>query len=186
MLQRDLQQTLRDRTLVTVAELARLVRPLDPEQLNRRPPHGGWSVGQVLEHLCRAVEVYEAPTQSKLRRARVDAAAPRREWTPTLFGRLLVYSLTSPRKLPAPKDIAPTLTPRGGALEAFLAMHSALATRIDASAQFDWRALTLSSPIVPRVLMPLARLNLGDVLSTHVVHAERHARQIERIVAMLS
>jgi hypothetical protein len=186
MLQRDLQQTLRARTLATEAEIARLVRPLDPEQLNRRPPDGGWSVGQVLEHLCRSVEVYEAPTQSVLRRARMDAAAPLREWTPTVFGRLLVYSLTSPRKLPAPAGIAPSLTPRGGVLESFLAMHSGLATRLDACAQFDWRALRLSSPIVPRVLMPLARLNLGDVLSTHVVHAERHARQIERVVAALS
>jgi len=186
MLQRDLQQTLHTRTLTTKAEIARLARGLDPEQLNRRPPAGGWSVGQVLEHLCRAVEVYEAPTQSVLRTARVDAAAPLREWSPTVFGRLLVNSLTSPRKLPAPKGIVPSLTPRGGVLEAFLAMHSALASRIDASAQLDWRALRLSSPIVPRVLKPLARLNLGDVFSTHVVHAERHARQIERIVAAVS
>jgi hypothetical protein len=106
MLQRDLQQTLHARARATTAEIEPLARPLDPEQMNRRPAEGGWSV--------------------------------------------------------------------------------ALAARIDASAQFDWRVLTLSSPIVPRVLKPLARLNLDDVFGTHVVHAERHARQIERAIATLS
>jgi hypothetical protein len=186
MLQRDLQHSLHRRTLATHDEIARLVRPLDPEQLNRRPPDGGWSVGQVLEHLCRSAEIYEAPLQAMLRAARVDAAAALRDWTPTTFGRLLVGSLAAPRKLPASKGIVPGDTPRAAVREAFLAMHAALATRIEATSTFDWRALRMSSPIVPRILRPLARLNLGDVLSVFVVHAERHARQMERVVATFS
>lgn len=186
MLQRDLQHSLRTRTLATHDEVARIARPLDPEQLIRRPADRGWGVGQVLEHLCVTAEVYEAPLQAMLRSARVDAAAPLREWAPTLFGRLLVGSFTSPRKLPTPKPMAPSLTPRAGVLEGFLSMHAALVTRIDHTASFDWRALRMSSPVVPRVLQPLARLNLGDVFSVFVAHAERHARQIERVVAMLS
>lgn len=186
MLQRDFQHSLRTRTLATHDEVARIARPLDPEQLNRVPPDHGWSVGQVLEHLCVTVELYEAPLQAMLRSARVDAAAPLREWGPTLFGRMLVGSLASPRKLPTPKPMAPSLTPRAGVLEAFLGMHAALVTRIDHTASFDWRRLRMSSPAVPRVLQPLARLNLGDVFSVFVVHAERHARQIERVVAALS
>jgi hypothetical protein len=186
MLQRDFQHSLRTRTLATHDEVARIARPLDPERSNRRPSDRGWSVGQVLEHLCVTVELYEAPLQALLRSARVDAAAPLREWRPTLFGRLLVGSLASPRKLPTPKRMAPSLTPRAGVLEAFLGMHAALVTRMDHAASFDWRALRMSSPAVSRVLQPLARLNLGDVFSVFVVHAERHARQIERVVASLS
>lgn len=186
MLQRDLQQTLRTRALASHDEVARLVRPLDQEQLNRRPPDGGWAVGTVLEHLCRSVEAYETRTQEMLRTARVDAAAPLRDWKPTIFGRVLVQSLQTPRKLPSPKGIAPSPTPRGGVLEAFLALHSALVARIDHTATYDWRALHMTSPLVPRILQPLARLNLGDVFSTHVVHAERHTRQIERVIAALS
>lgn len=186
MLQRDLQHSLRARTLATHDELARIARPLDPEQMNRQPPDRGWSVGQVLEHLCVTVELYEAPLQAMLRTARVDAAAPLREWTPTLFGRLLVGSLAAPRKLPTPKSMAPSPTPRPAVLEAYLGMHAALVTRIDHTATFDWRVLRMSSPAVPGLLRPLARLNLGDVLSVFVVHAERHARQIARVVATIS
>jgi hypothetical protein len=186
MLQRDLQQTLRTRARATHDEVARIARPLDPEQLIRRPPDQGWSVGQVLEHLCVSAEIYEGPLQAVLREARVDAAAPLREWAPTAFGRMLVGSLAAPRKLRTPKAMAPRLHPRAGVLEAFLAMHSALVTRIDHAATFDWRAVRLSSPAVPRILQPLARLNLGDAFNVFVVHAERHALQIARVVATLS
>jgi hypothetical protein len=186
MLQRDLQKSLRERTLATCQELARLVRPLDPERLHRRPPDGGWSVGHVLEHLCVSVEIYESGLDAMLRTARIDAAAALREWKPTLFGRMLVYSLGAPRKLPAPKGIAPAVTPRAGVLETFLGMHSALATRIEDTGRFDWRSAHMASPVVPRVMRPLARLNIGDVYSVFVVHAERHAKQIERVVATLS
>jgi len=186
MLQRDLQQSLHARALATHEEVARLTRPLDPEQLNRRPPKGGWSVGQVLEHLCVSTEVYMPPMQAMLRSARADAGAPLREWKPMLFGRMLVYSLTAPRKLPSPKGMVPGVTPRGGVREAFLAMQAALGASIDDHASFDWRALRMSSPVVPRMLRPLARLNLGDVFSVLVVHAERHTRQMERVIATLA
>jgi hypothetical protein len=186
MLQRDLQQSLHARTLATEAEIARLARPLDPERMSRRPTDGGWSVGQVLEHLCRSTEVYEEPLQALLRAARVDAAAASREWSPTLFGRLLVNSLSAPRKLPATRRLSPGATPRPAVLEAFLGMHSLLASRIDETATFDWRALRMSSRVVPSILRPVARLNLGDVFSVFVVHAERHTRQMERVVATLA
>jgi len=185
MLQRDLQKSLHERTLATHHELASLVRPLDAERLHRRPPDGGWSVGQVLEHLCVSVEIYEPGLQATLRTARIDAASALREWKPTLFGRMLVYSLAAPRKLPTPKGMAPALTPRGAVLEAFLGLHAALAARIEDTGRFDWRSAHMASPVVPRMLQPLARLNLGDAYSVFVVHAERHARQIERVIAAL-
>ena len=186
MLQRDLQKRLHERTLATHHELARLVPTTRSRTTHRRPPDGGWSVGQVLEHLCISVEIYEPGLQALLRTARVDAAAALREWKPALFGRMLVYSLGAPRKLPSPKGMAPAVTPRAGVLEAFLQLHSGLATRIEDTGRFDWRAAHMTSPVVPRVLRPVVRLNLGDVLSVFVVHAERHARQIERVIATLS
>lgn len=186
MLQRDLQQSLRARARATHERIAGLARPLDPEQLSRRAPDGGWGVGQVLEHLCRSVEVYEAPLQALIRGARVDAAAAVREWKPTLFGRLLVDSLAAPRKLPTTKGISPGDTPRPGVVEAFLGMHALLATRIDETGAYDWRSLVMSSQIVPRIVRPIARLNLGDVFSVFVVHAERHTMQMERVVATLA
>lgn len=183
MLQRELHHVLRDRALGSHRRIAELARPLDPERLVRRPPDGGWSVGEVLEHLCVAEEAYEPLVMALLRQARPDAGAPAREWSPTFFGKFLVRSLAGTGRLPSPKVIRPGKSPRGGVVEAFLAQQTSLATRLDQAAGFDWRALTLRSPLVPAVLRPLARMNLGDAFSVSVVHVERHTRQIERVIA---
>jgi hypothetical protein len=183
MLQRDLHHTLRARAIASHARVAELARPLDPERLVRRPPDGGWSVGEVLEHLCVSEEAYEPLVAALLRQARPDAGAPAREWSPTFFGKFLVRSLAGTGKLPSPKVVRPGTSPRGGVVEAFLAQQTALVARLDDAANFDWRALTLRSPLVPAVVRPLARLNLGDSFSVSVVHVERHTRQIERVIA---
>ena len=179
MLQRDLQHALHTRTLALIDRTAALARPLDPERLVRRPPNGGWSVGHVLEHLCVTSELYEPPIRALLRSARPDAAAPLRPWKPTLIGRLTVAMFERPTRLRTPKRMAPAPSPRGGVVEAFLAHQHTIAQLLDESSGFDWRRLRMSSPVVS---LPL-RFNLGDAFSILVVHAERHARQMERVVA---
>jgi len=183
MLQRDLHQALRARALKSHREISELARPLDPEQLVRRPPDGGWSVGEVLEHLLIAEGAYGPLVEAALRKARPDAGAPLREWTPTFFGGFLARSLERPRRLPSPTKIRPGATPRGGVLEKFLALQTSLVTQMDAAAGYDWRAVTLHSPLVPAFLRPLAKMNLGDSFSISVVHVERHTRQMERALA---
>jgi hypothetical protein len=183
MLQRDLHQALRARTIASHAHIAELTRPLDLDRLFRRPPNGGWSVGEVLEHLCISSEAYGPLILDVLRRARPDASAPLREWRPAFFGRFLVRSLAAPRKIPAPKKVRPGPSPRGGIVEHFLARQLGLASRMDDAAGYDWNALTLRSPLVPRLMRPLATMNLGDAFSVEVVHAERHAKQMERVIA---
>ena len=185
MLQRDLQQSLRSRTIASHARVAELARPLDPEQLVRRAPTGGWSVGEVLEHLCVTYDAYETPMREVLRRARADAAAPLREWKPTVFGGMLARGLEGSKRMWAPKSIRPGSTPRGGVVEQFLAQQLAFAARLDESANYDWRALILSSPLVPKLARFLARLNLGDAYAIHAVHVERHTKQIERVIAAI-
>jgi hypothetical protein len=69
-----------------------------------------------------------------------------------------------------------------GVVESFLAHQRTLTALLDEASGFDWRRLRMSSPVVR---LPL-RFNLGDVFSILVVHAERHARQMERVVAETS
>jgi DinB superfamily len=183
VLQRDLHRALRERALASHHLIAELARPLDPEQLVRRPPGGGWSVGEVLDHLMVAESAYEPLVEALLRQARPDAGAPLREWSPSFFGGFLTRSLERPRRLPAPRKIHPGTAPRGGVVEKFLAQQSALVSRLDAASGYDWSALTLHSPIVPALLRPIAKLNLGDSFSISVVHVERHTRQMERVLA---
>jgi hypothetical protein len=182
MLQRDLQHALHTRSAALIVRTAALARPLDPERLVRRPPNGGWSVGQVLEHLCVTSELYEPPIRKLLGAARRDAAAALRPWKPTLFGKLTVKMFERPMRMTTPKRMAPAASPRGGVVESYLAHQRALDALLDEASAFDWRRLRLSSPVVK---LPL-RFNLGDVFSILVVHAERHARQMERVVAETS
>ncbi|MBW8769447.1 MAG: DinB family protein [Gemmatimonadetes bacterium] len=182
MLQRDLQQTLHTRSLELIDRIAALARPLDPERLVRRPPSGGWSVGHVLEHLCVTSELYEPPIRALLASARPDAAAPLRPWKPTLIGRFTVNLFERPTRLRAPKRMVPGPSPRGGVVEAFLAHQRTVDQLLGEASGFDWRRLRMSSPVVS---LPL-RFNLGDVFSILVVHAERHTRQVERVVAETS
>ena len=182
MLQRDLQQALHTRTHALRDRITGITRPLDPEQLLRRPPDGGWSVGHVLDHLCVTWELYEPPVRALLRGARPDAGAPLREWKPTLIGGFMARSFERPTKLPSPKSMAPAAAPRGGVVEAFRAYLDAQARLIDDASSHDWRGLRMASPAVP---VPLKLFNLGDVFTILVVHAERHARQIERVVRVM-
>jgi DinB family protein len=182
MLQRDLHHALRERALASHRDVAELARPLDPERLLRHPATGGWSVGQVLEHLLVSEGKYQPIMDALLRDSRPDAGAPLREWSPSFVGGLLTRSLERPRRIPAPRQIRPSATPRAGVVEKFLAQQLSLVARLDAAELYDWRALTLNSPLVPSLIRPLARMNLGDAFSVSVVHVERHTRQMERVI----
>jgi hypothetical protein len=183
MLQHDLQRLLHTRTLALRERSAAIARPLDPEQLVRRPPDGGWAVGHVLEHLCVTAELYEPPIRALLRDARPDAAAPRREWKPTLIGGFSTRMFERPTKLPTPKSMVPAATPRGGVVEQWLGHLDTQARLIEDASGYDWRRLRMSSPALP---LPLKVLNLGDAFFMLVTHAERHARQMERVAATLA
>src|SRR5687767_10853079 len=111
-LQRDLYQQLRVEATDTRERIAALVRPLDPAKLNEHPEPNGWSVGQVLEHLCVADQRYEAPLAALMASARKDADAPGREWKPSFIGGLIAGGLLKPKPLKSPRVFRPGPTPR--------------------------------------------------------------------------
>jgi hypothetical protein len=177
--QRELHETLKSEALANHRRVAELVRPLDPERLVRRPTPPGWSVGEVLEHLCIADELFRRRLTALIATARPDAGAPAREWRPSFFGRLIAGALANPRKVKAPGRFKPGATPRNGVVEDFLTRDSRMLAMMDDAASLDWRALRIASPALP---VPIIRLNLGDVFRIHVVHVRRHLGQMERVV----
>jgi hypothetical protein len=183
MLQRDLQQKLRADAAATRDRIAALVRPLDSAKLNEHPESDGWSVGQVLEHLCLADERYEAPVADLLRHTRPDAAAPSREWKPTFIGKLIATSLESSKRIKrGPRAFRPGPTPRAGIVDAFLANERKFAQVMEDATSYDWQGTRLRSPALPWFV---PRMNMGDAFRIHVVHVTRHAKQIERLVKQL-
>lgn len=182
MVQREFHAKLRANALQARDQIAALVRPLNTAQLNEHPESKGWSVAEVLEHLLVSDERSSAPAMEVTRNARPDAGAPAREWKSSFLGGLIASSLEKPRRLKAPRIFLPGPTARGGTAEAFVARETEFVKAIDAAASLDWRALRVRSGALP----PWApTMNLGDAFRIHVVHAQRHAKQIERLVAQL-
>src|SRR5436190_6774376 len=102
-IQRDLYQQLRAEAIATRERIATMLRPVKSEKLNEHPEERGWSVGQVLEHLVLADELYEEPFAKLMRSARPDAGAPAREWKSSFIGGFIAESLIKPKPLRGPK-----------------------------------------------------------------------------------
>jgi hypothetical protein len=178
MLQRDLHQQLRTESAATRERLASLLRSLDPAKLNEHPEPKGWSIGEVLEHLCIADELYERSFPTLMQRARPDAGAALREWKPSFVGKLIANALLGEAARKAPRVFRPRSSPRGGVVEEFLGRERRFMQELDDAVRYDWQALRIRSPALPRWA---PKMNLGDALRIHVVHVTRHAKQVERL-----
>jgi hypothetical protein len=172
---------------VLCAELARdaetLVRraralagEVSDQALRRPPPDGGWSAAQVFEHLVVANESYLVI----LRRVAASSprpAAPDAAWRPSFVGGVLVRSFTSPRRMPAPRIYRPP-EPRPNVIAAFAQGVEEMVGLMNRLAGADWRRVRTASPVTRWI-----RLNLGDCFPIIVRHAERHFRQIDRVLS---
>ena len=150
-----------------------LVSGLTPAQLGATPPGGGWSVGQVLEHLCLGNEAYLAPLAAAIAKAKAREGAARAHRA-SLFGGLLARAVaeSNTRRLPTSPKMSP-LVARAGVLEAFVATLVRLETLAREADGADL-CTGMWSPIAP------IRLNVGDAFLVLVAHSERHLGQAER------
>ena len=181
--QRDLHQQLRRESITSRDRIAKLLKSVDPSRLNEHPEPNGWSLAQVLEHLCRAGEQYLKPVLDLLAHSRPDAAAAFRDWTPSFIGGKIAEALENPKRIKrGPVAFRPGPTPRQGVVEAFHDIELRFQQVMDDATSYDWRALRLHSPALPGFL---PKMNLGDAFRIHVVHVTRHSRQVDRLVQQL-
>jgi hypothetical protein len=164
------------------AGVADIERTTDADAFTWKPAADAWSVGQIFEHLCVADDDYLGPLRRRI--ATLSSGGRRADettrWRPSLVGRLLAYSMTSPRKLPAPKQWVPAPDPRPDVIAEFLRRQRELAEMIDRSMEYEWRRVPFASPV-----SPLLRMNLGDAFTILVRHTQRHFRQIDgRLTAL--
>ncbi|HEY2375244.1 MAG TPA: DinB family protein [Gemmatimonadaceae bacterium] len=181
--QRDLYQQLREKEAAARDRIASMVRPLDREKLNEHPEPNGWSVGQVLEHLCLADELYAPRLTKLLASSPPDAGAAAREWKSSLIGGWIASSLENPKPIKrGPPAFRPGPTPRNGVVQAFIDGETRFLRAADDALSYDWKALRIKSPALPNWA---PSMNLGDGFRIHVVHITRHASQIERLIQKL-
>jgi hypothetical protein len=151
---------------------------LAPDALSRRPPAAGWSIAEVLEHLIISADSYLKPLRTLAKQEGNRPAKSDAMWKPSLMGGLLAQSLRNPRKMPTAKAYKPPPSPRPRVLDEFVQRQEQVGRLIAASSTMDWQRVRMSSPVIP-----ILRMNFGDALTILVVHAERHAAQIERVKA---
>lgn len=160
-----------------IARIRDRLHNVGADTIARRPPSGGWSVAEVLEHLIVSAESYLEALRPLVRQGDRTGADPNTIWKPTLMGGMLAWSLRNPRKLPAPRIYKPGPTPRPDAPDVFLRLQEEAGRLMTEAQAIHWRRARLRSPVTP-----ILGMNLGDAFTVLVVHAERHAAQIERVL----
>lgn len=152
-----------------------LVSEIDQHVLTQPRADGGWSPAAVLDHLAIMNRLYIPKIELAIASAE---PSPSRDWSPTMGGRLIRWSVTTSMKVKTPSLFKPN-DPRSDAASAdrFLRSQEELLDALERSMPFHWRSMRLSSPASKFV-----KLNLGDVFVTLADHGDRHLNQIDLLL----
>lgn len=154
-----------------------LVSPLTVEQLNWQSVGGAWSVGQCLEHLCIANEVY-LPSISVALAGKSIASV--QEITPGWFARWFIRSYIEPsprsKRAPAPKKIVPGPRVERSVLERFLSSNQAAREVVRRAGAHNVNRVRFKNPFIPGI-----RFTVGTGLEIICSHERRHLLQAERV-----
>jgi hypothetical protein len=156
-----------------------LAKTLTARQLNWKPRPEVWSVGQCLEHLSVANEVYlDAISKSLVPRQHAVV----QEITPGRFSRWFIgnYIEASSRtkRARAPRKIAPGVEISPDILERFVRSNATARQVIDRARHYDVNRIRFTNPFVPVI-----RFTVGTGLEIISRHESRHLLQAERIRA---
>lgn len=174
--QNELATYLREQLTHQLERARNLVNGVDESTLTQPRGDGGWGPAANLEHLAIMNRLYLPALE---RAIASSEPASRRDWGPTIGGRLIRWSVTTPMKLKTPALFKPD-DPSSDAesLTRFLRSQEELLKALRRSEPLHWKSVRLSSPASTFV-----KLNLGDVFVVLADHADRHLDQIESLLA---
>jgi hypothetical protein len=154
-----------------------VARGLTAEQINWRAQPGEWSIGQCLEHLAVANELYLPPIQKAIEG---QPSAPVDEITPGWFARWFIRNYIAPsaqtRRAKAPSKIVPSATVSPAVLDRFLATNRQVREVVHRARDLDVNRARFANPFVPVI-----RFTVGTGLEITAKHEARHLLQAERI-----
>ena len=156
-----------------------LARQLTPEQLNWKPAPEQWSVGQCLEHLAIANEVYLPPIADALEGSPPVGGAG--EITPGWFGRWFIRTYIAPspqtKRARAPRKITPVLSRvEPSILDRFLDGNRKMRDLVTHAAAHDVNRVRFRNPFIPVI-----RFTVGTGFEVTSKHESRHLLQAERV-----
>ena len=175
------RDTLLEANRDVVSRIRDAVSTVAADVLTSRPPGDGWSIAEILEHLVISAESYLDKLRPIVEGSTSRTPFSDATWKPSVMGSLLVGSFRSPRRRRAPRIYRPGPTPRPQVLDEFITRQNEVGRLITEGSRLDWRRTPFRSPAIG-----LIRMNLGDAFAVLVVHAERHAGQIERVKAAIA
>jgi hypothetical protein len=153
-----------------------LVVGLNSEQLNWQSAPDAWSVGQCLEHLCIANEVYLPAIAASLAGRSVSAVE---EITPGWFARWFIRSYIEPspqsKRASAPRKIVPSPRVEPSVLDRFLRSNQAARELVRHAGKYDVNHIRFRNPFIP-----VLRFTAGTGLQIVSRHERRHLVQAER------
>jgi hypothetical protein len=162
------------------ASATALAKGLTAPQLNWNPGPGVWSIGQCIDHLCVANDVY-LPAMSAALARRPHAVV--NEIIPGWFGRWFIRKYIDPspgtRRARAPRKITPRAAVDPYILDRFLATNQEVREFIVRASHHDVNRIRFSNPFVP-----LLRFTVGTGLEILTTHQRRHLLQAERVRAL--
>lgn len=174
--QNDIAAYAGERFKSQITRVQRLTDGVDEEILRLPRPDGGWSAATILDHVAVMNRLY----LPKLERAAVSAQpSSRRDWRPTVAGRMLRRAVTTSMKTKTMSVFNPEESKSDvDAVNRFVRSQEELLRVLDRSATLHWQSARLSSPA-----SNLVKLNMGDVFIVLAEHTDRHLNQIEILLA---
>ena len=147
------------------------------EQLNWQPAPRAWSIGQCLDHLRVANEVYLPAISTALKGGRKTEAD---EITLGWFSRWFIrnYIAPDPRsaRARAPRKIEPARRVELPVVNAFLRSNQEARELVRRASEYDVNRVRFKNPFVP-----LLRFTVGTGLEIVAKHQSRHLLQAERV-----
>ena len=154
---------------------------LTDDQFNWRPPSGGWTVAQCIDHLNVTAREYLPKLDEGIADAIRCGLYGEGPFHYTVLGRLFVWSQqpTTKLKYKAAKAFEPSPgRRRQETLAAFRAYQVQLVDRLRQANGLDLARARVSSPV-----MNLLRMPLGSGFALMVAHERRHLQQARSVLA---
>lgn len=160
------------------ARAKRVAADLTSAQLNWQPQPGAWSIGQCIDHLANANDVYLAAIERSLAHRSPDRAVD--EIVPGLFGRWFIRNYIEPsentRRAKAPKKIVPASAVTPEVLDRLLRGNERARQLVRRAAAYDVNRVRFTNPFIP-----IIRFTVGTGLEVLSRHERRHLLQAERV-----
>lgn len=161
----------------------RLADPLTDEQFHQRPPDGGWSVAECLDHLNSTARAYLPKLDDAVSDAIRRGLYGEGPFKYGLVARLVVRSMEPPPRFrfKAPAPFLPGAErSRHEITAAFRAYQVQLVDRLRQASGLDLSRARVTSPATAWLRLPL-----GAALELMVAHEKRHLWQARNVVAVI-